>query len=88
MTATTRQTPLAPFALAVGALLLAGCTAGLPRGEAAEQAPSLPFYTDATIAAGLGGYLHAGYLDSTMPGRSAPFPEIMGPGACWLDMDG
>lgn len=51
--------------------------------------PPMPIYRNVTEEAGLGDFLHAGYLG---PGNlfdpKALFMEYTGPGACWLDFDG
>lgn len=49
-----------------------------------------PIYVNVTAAAGLGGFLHGGYTGNSDPEFLGPgpfFPEIIGPGACWLDAD-
>lgn len=73
------------LALALSALAIA---AALPPGGAHGSGPDLgrPVYREVTVAAGLGDYLHAGYLGEGN-GPLPVFPEITGPGACWLDYD-
>ncbi len=48
----------------------------------------LPVYRNVTEEAGLGDFLHAGYLGPGNLEDPPPlFTEITGPGACWLDHD-
>ncbi|MCA1814062.1 MAG: FG-GAP-like repeat-containing protein [Halobacteriales archaeon] len=72
----------------VGASILALAILAASLGSGHGDPPSVgrARYADETVAAGLGSYLHAGFLGnvSTHP----IFTEIAGPGACWLDADG
>ncbi len=79
-----------PVFVAVATLLLAVILQVPATSLANNGGPvaGLPLYADVTQAAGLGGYLHAGYLGPEGGLSDAYFPDIMGPGACWLDADG
>lgn len=71
------------LALAAGVLVPPTFASADPQ----TSAPSVrQAYTAITQAAGLGGFLHAGFVGNfTDPGG---FAETMGPGACWIDIDG
>jgi enediyne biosynthesis protein E4 len=80
-------------AMAVALLTAPALLGLLPAGVAwsVEDTPplGLPALQRVTVAAGLGGFHHAGWLGDTSPVAPRPeFPETMGPGACWVDVDG
>jgi enediyne biosynthesis protein E4 len=81
-------------ATVIALLALPGLAAPQPADQAAWEladAPpfGLPRLVNATAAAGLGGFHHAGWVgEGAAPGTRPLFPETMGPGACWFDIDG
>ncbi|MGB0651946.1 MAG: FG-GAP-like repeat-containing protein [Thermoplasmatota archaeon] len=83
------QTTRRLASVSVAFVLVAVAIAAIQPSAASDPVPGgLPRLKDVTTEAGLDGYLHAGFLGTGVLGDPAPFPEIMGPGACWLDMDG
>ena len=88
-----RARPPHRAAPAAGLVALLALLAALPApgAEPGIDVPPLgrPVFTDVTAAAGLGGFLHAGYLGpGNLDDPPAFFTEFTGPGACWLDADG
>lgn len=59
---------------------------GGAKSDVGAQASPRQQFVDTTQEAGLGSFLHAGFLGNNT--TIAAFIEVMGPGACWFDADG
>jgi hypothetical protein len=76
-------------ALAALVLALAGPLGSLHPAVAqgGEPASGWPLFRNVTVTAGLGSFLHAGWLGRPNQVNEPLFTEISGGGACWIDYD-